>query len=274
MTTNSNDRGPGMSGTTVRMSNAAIAFDDLTVLKGVDFTVNPGEFVCLLGPSGCGKSTLLSAIAGFTSLSEGTIDCDDERVDGLNRRAGMVFQSTDVLFDWLTAEENVAYGPRMRGVRKPQASAIAKDYLTKVGLSHAGDKFPRQLSGGMKQRVQIARVLANEPRLVLMDEPFGALDAQTRHVLQEELVTIWQRTGCSIVFVTHDIDESVTLADRIVVMSAGPEARIKSVYEVDVPRPRARNDVAALYDQIQDDIRVEVAQALRGQGLVQDEAAA
>ena len=155
----------------------------------------------------------------------------------------------------------------MHGRGKLESRRVAADFLAKVGLTPAAKKYPRELSGGMKQRVQIARVLANEPRLVLMDEPFGALDAQTRHVLQEELVRLWQRTGCSIVFVTHDIDESVILADRIVVMTAGPSARIKSVYRVDAARPRSRQDVADLYDRIQEDIRVEVAQSLLNQGL-------
>jgi len=264
-------RQPGIA---VAMSSVAIAFGDVTVLRDVDFAVEPGEFVCLLGPSGCGKSTLLSAIAGFTPLAEGEVRCNDESVEGVNRHAGVVFQSSEALFDWLTAEQNVAYGPRMRGKGRGESHRIAEDFLAKVGLSHASGKYPRELSGGMKQRVQIARVLANEPRLVLMDEPFGALDAQTRHVLQEELVRIWQRTGCSIVFVTHDIDESVTLADRIVVMTAGPEAKIKSIYRVDAPRPRRRQEVADLYERIQEDIRAEVAASLRNQGVdVEGEAA-
>ncbi len=255
------------------MASAEITFDDLTVLEDVDFKVEPGEFVCLLGPSGCGKSTLLSAIAGFIPLTAGDVKCNDETVNGINRHAGFVFQSSEALFDWMTAEQNVAYGPRMRGRGKAASRRIADEFLTKVGLSHAATQYPRELSGGMKQRVQIARVLANEPQLVLMDEPFGALDAQTRNILQQELVRIWQRTGCSVVFVTHDIDESVILADRIVVMTAGPAARIKSVYTVDAPRPRSRANVAALYDQIQRDIRVEVAKTLRGQGVEIEDAA-
>ncbi|MBO9627733.1 MAG: ABC transporter ATP-binding protein [Microbacterium sp.] len=254
-------------GIAVAMNAVAIAFDDLTVLQDVDFQVEPGEFVCLLGPSGCGKSTLLAAIAGFVELAGGEVSCNGERVKGINPHAGVVFQSSEALFEWLTAEQNVAYGPRMHGRGKAESRRIATEFLSKVGLAPAAKRFPRELSGGMKQRVQIARVLANEPRLVLMDEPFGALDAQTRHVLQEELVRLWQRTGCSIVFVTHDIDESVILADRIVVMTAGPAARIKSVYTVDAPRPRSRHDVAELYDRIQEDIRVEVARSLLNQGL-------
>ncbi|RZI94310.1 MAG: ABC transporter ATP-binding protein [Microbacterium sp.] len=261
-------------GIAVDIDSVAIAFDDLTVLRDVDLHIAPGEFVCLLGPSGCGKSTLLAAIAGFTPLAGGSVASNGEQVRGINTHAGVVFQSSEALFDWLTAEQNVAYGPRMRGKGQAESRRIARDLLKKVGLSHAAQKYPRELSGGMKQRVQIARVLANEPRLVLMDEPFGALDAQTRHVLQEELVRIWERTGCTIVFVTHDIDESVMLADRIVVMTAGPEAKIKTVHEVDFPRPRTRHDVARLYDIIQDDIRVEVAKSLRSQGVDVDGEAA
>lgn len=256
-----------LRGIDVDVRRAAIAFDDHVVLKDVDLTIRPGEFVCLLGPSGCGKSTLLAAIAGFTRLSGGEVVCGGEAVRGINRHAGVVFQSTDALFDWLTAEQNVTYGPRMRGVRRTERRRVAAEYLRKVGLSHAHHKYPQELSGGMKQRVQIARVLANEPRLVLMDEPFGALDAQTRQVLQEELIRIWERTGCSIVFVTHDIDESIALADRVVVMTAGPEARIKNIYQVDAPRPRKRGRLSELYDQIHRDIRAEVASSLRSQGV-------
>lgn len=257
----------GDRGSAVTLNAIAIAFNNVTVLQDVDFEVVPGEFVCLLGPSGCGKSTLLSAIAGFVEPAAGTITCFDEPVTSINPDTGVVFQSSEALFEWLTAEQNVAYGPRMHGKSKSESRSIARDFLTRVGLGPAAQKFPRELSGGMKQRVQIARVLANEPKLVLMDEPFGALDAQTRHVLQTELIQLWQRTGATIVFVTHDIDESVLLADRIVVMTAGPEAKIKSEYRVEAPRPRRRQDVVDLYDQIQEDIRVEVAQSLRNQGL-------
>ncbi|MEA5155307.1 ABC transporter ATP-binding protein [Raineyella sp.] len=256
-------------GVSLRVRDAAIRFGDFTAVSGVDLQVEPGEFVCLLGPSGCGKSTLLSALAGFVPLAEGSIHCADEHVTGNNSHAGMVFQSTEVLFDWMTAAENVGYGPRMHGASADARARIADHYLTMVGLGHAQHKYPGELSGGMRQRVQIARVLANEPRLILMDEPFGALDAQTRLVMQEELSGICGRTNSTVVFVTHDIDEAIVLADRIVVMTAGPAAGIKSVYRVDIDRPRERHTpgVTELFDQLHADISVEVERSLAGQGL-------
>ncbi|MBY6411856.1 ABC transporter ATP-binding protein [Rhodococcus sp. BP-252] len=262
-----------IEGVPVHVRDVAIRFGELEVVSGIDLDIQPGEFVCLLGPSGCGKSTLLSALAGFVDTAEGEVVCNDVRVEGNNTHAGMVFQSSEALFEWMTVSQNVAYGPRMRGADKAEQARIAAEYLAMVGLRHAGAKYPTQLSGGMKQRVQIARVLANQPRLVLMDEPFGALDAQTREVLQTELDTIWRNTGCTVVFVTHDIDEAITLADRVVVMSAGPSARIKSVYTVDAPRPRDRKNpaVADLYERLRDDIRAEVVASLRNQGIEEDE---
>jgi NitT/TauT family transport system ATP-binding protein len=255
-------------GVSVQIRDLDINFGTAEIVAGIDLAVRPGEFVCLLGPSGCGKSTLLSAMAGFVRPTAGGIACDDEDIDGSNRHAGMVFQSSEALFDWMTVAQNVAYGPRMHGAKKAEQARIAAEYLGMVGLPHAGGKFPAQLSGGMRQRVQIARVLANQPSLVLMDEPFGALDAQTRQVLQIELDKIWRHTGCTVVFVTHDIDEALTLADRVVVMTAGPKARIKSVYDVSAPRPRDRANpqVIELYEQLRDDIRAEVVAALRNQG--------
>ncbi|WP_280434696.1 ABC transporter ATP-binding protein [Nocardia carnea] len=255
-------------GVSVQIRDLDINFGTAEIVAGIDLAVRPGEFVCLLGPSGCGKSTLLSAMAGFVRPAAGGIVCDDADIDGSNRHAGMVFQSSEALFDWMTVAQNVAYGPRMHGAKKAEQARIAAEYLGMVGLPHAGGKFPAQLSGGMRQRVQIARVLANQPSLVLMDEPFGALDAQTRQVLQTELDKIWRHTGCTVVFVTHDIDEALTLADRVVVMTAGPAARIKSVYDVSAPRPRdrAHPEVIELYEQLRDDIRAEVVAALRNQG--------
>jgi NitT/TauT family transport system ATP-binding protein len=261
------------TGVPVDIRGLGISFGAAEVVSEINLEVLPGEFVCLLGPSGCGKSTLLSAVAGFVKPSAGEIRCDGEEVVGSNSHAGMVFQSSEALFDWLTVSRNVAYGPRMHGANKSEQARIAAEYLAMVGLPHAGDKFPAQLSGGMRQRVQIARVLANQPSLVLMDEPFGALDAQTRQVLQGELGKIWRHTGCTVVFVTHDIDEALTLADRVVVMSAGPNARIKSIYEVRATRPRDRADpdVIELYHQLRDDIRAEVVASLRNQGIEEEQ---
>lgn len=267
------DPGKKNTGVAIDVVDLGISFGAAEIVAGIDMHVQPGEFVCLLGPSGCGKSTLLSSMAGFVEPSAGEIVCDGDVVDGSNRHAGMVFQSSEALFEWMTVSQNVAYGPRMRGANRSEQASIAAEYLAMVGLPHAGAKFPSQLSGGMRQRVQIARVLANQPSLVLMDEPFGALDAQTRQVLQTELDRIWRHTRCTVVFVTHDIDEALTLADRVIVMSAGPRARIKSVYEVNAARPRDRNDpeVIELYEKLRDDIRAEVVASLRNQGIEEDE---
>lgn len=264
---------PKIKGVPVDIRGLGINFGAAEIVADINLDVHPGEFVCLLGPSGCGKSTLLNAVAGFVLPDDGEVICDGEEVYGSNSHAGMVFQSSEVLFEWMSVTQNVSYGPRMGGADKATQARIATEYLDMVGLSSIGKKFPAQLSGGMRQRVQIARVLANQPPLVLMDEPFGALDAQTRQVMQTELNKIWRQTGCTVVFVTHDIDEALTLADRIVVMSAGPKARIKSVYEVDAPRPRdrAHPSVIELYEQLRDDIRAEVVASLRNQGIEEEE---
>ena len=260
-------------GASLNLDDVTIQFGDFTAVSGVDLSVRAGEFVCLLGPSGCGKSTLISAIAGFEKPAAGRIELDDEEINDASHNIGMVFQSSEALFDWLSVRNNVEYGPKMRGVSKAERHAISDEFLKLVGLAHCADKLPRQLSGGMRQRAQIARVLANEPRVVLMDEPFGALDAQTRQVMQHELDRIWRASGCTVVFVTHDIDEAIVLADRILVMTAGPGASIKSSYEVDIPRPRdeASPEAIALHKQLRDDIGAEVRKALAGQGLSQEE---
>ncbi|HWC23890.1 MAG TPA: ABC transporter ATP-binding protein [Flexivirga sp.] len=260
-------------GAALELDGVTIKFGDFTAVDSVDVSVRAGEFVCLLGPSGCGKSTLISAVAGFEKPAEGQIHLEGNEIRGASLDIGMVFQSSEALFDWLTIRQNIEYGPKMRGVGKKQREAISDEFLSLVGLAHAADKLPRQLSGGMRQRAQIARVLANEPRVVLMDEPFGALDAQTRQVMQQELDRIWRSSGCTVIFVTHDIDEAIVLADRILVMTAGPAATIKSSYEVDIPRPRdeASDQAIALHRKLRDDIGAEVRKALQGQGLTQEE---
>ena len=196
------------------------------------------HFVCLLGPSGCGKSTLLSMIAGFVTPTSGRILVDGEPVTRPGRDRGVVFQEY-VLFPWRTARQNVEFGPLLRRLRPAEQRQIAERYLALVGLAEHAHKYPRELSGGMKQRVAIARALANAPEVLLMDEPFGALDAQTREVMQEELLKIWLAERKTIVFVTHSISESLYLADEIVVMTARP-GRIKAIVLVDLPRPRER----------------------------------
>ncbi|HEX6360631.1 ABC transporter ATP-binding protein [Actinophytocola sp.] len=241
-----------------------VAFGEFVAVDDVDLEIHPHEFLCLLGPSGCGKSTLLALMAGFAAPSAGTIEMGGEPITGPRPELGVVFQSSDALFDWLTVADNIAFGPRMRGMSKVDRAPVVAEHLRLVGLSGAADKRPPQLSGGMRQRVQIARVLANSPDIVLMDEPFGALDAQTRTVMQRELDRIWRERKNTVVFVTHDIDEALILSDRIAVMSAGPKAGIKSVYDVTLPRPRDEDSSSYvdLRHQIREDIAVEVEKSL------------
>ncbi len=207
-------------------------------LAGIDLEVAEHELVCLLGPSGCGKSTLLNIVAGFLQPSAGEILVDGRAVTGPGADRGVVFQEY-VLFPWLTVAGNVEFGPRLGSVAAEERQRIAGRYLELVGLGAHADKFPIQLSGGMKQRVAIARALANNPAVILMDEPFGALDAQTREVLQDELSRIQRVEHKTILFVTHSIREAVYLADRVVVMTSAP-GRIKEVFDVTLPTPRDR----------------------------------
>jgi NitT/TauT family transport system ATP-binding protein len=228
------------------------------VLDAISFDVVEGSLTCLLGPSGCGKSTLLSMVAGFVRPSRGRVTVDAVEVTAPSADRGIVFQDY-ALFPWRTAVENVMFGPKVRGLRKKECREIALHYLTMVGLEDHVDKLPRQLSGGMKQRVAIARALANRPSVLLMDEPFGALDAQTRESLQEELLRIRQLERNTILFVTHSISESLYLADRVVVMATRPGA-VKQVFDVDLPYPRDRLSPAFLdlEQQIKQLVREEV----------------
>jgi NitT/TauT family transport system ATP-binding protein len=253
----------------VTLEDVGISFGSFHAVSGASVDIRPGEFLCILGPSGCGKSTLLSAIAGFVPVSAGAISGPGAPVNGRNEHAGVVFQSTEVLFEWLTVRQNVVFGPKARGLSRAEQRRIADEYIAMVGLSHSADKLPGQLSGGMRQRVQLARVLANEPQMVLMDEPFGALDAQTREVMQAELDRIWRQNNCTVVFVTHDIDEALLLADRVLVMTAGPAAGVKHIHDVDLARPRNRTspEFLALYERLREDIGAEVNKSLRNQGL-------
>ncbi len=220
--------------------------DRYVALQGIDLSVSEGEFVCLLGPSGCGKSTLLNILAGFERASEGTVNFEGRPVLGAGRDRVMFFQDAGAaLLPWLSVEENVRFALRVRNLPKAEWPAIIDKYLAMVGLQEHRRKFPAQLSGGMRQRLQIARALAVEPKVLLMDEPFGALDALTRRRMHGFLLDIWQRTGKTIVFVTHDIAEAVTLADRICIMSVGPGSRIVELIEVRLPRPRDIADPAA-----------------------------
>lgn len=240
------------------LKNGAKTFQEDTenpvyVLKDVDLTIKKGEFYILLGPSGCGKSTLLNIIAGFSELSLGELDIITS--DTINRDGrGFVFQSADsALFPWLTVEENISFGLKMKKTPKAIRKEIANKFIQLTGLSGHGGKFPDNLSGGMKQRVQLARVLANEPEILLMDEPFGALDAMTRRTMQSELIRIWSETNKTVIFVTHDIQEAIILGQKIGIMSVGPESRIDTTYDVDLAYPRDITSMAfnKSYKQVQ-----------------------
>lgn len=208
----------------------------IEALRDVNIRVRTGEFVCLIGASGCGKSTLLRIVAGFETPTRGQALMWDRPITGPGSARGMVFQDYG-LFPWLTVQGNIAFGPTARGRPTDEIKETVKRFMSLVGLQRFAEAYPHQLSGGMKQRVAIARVLANDAEVVLMDEPFGALDAMTRERLQYELLEIWQRTRLTVLFVTHSIEEAIFLADRITVMSPGP-GRIDSEFVVDLPRPR------------------------------------
>src|SRR5215510_7274886 len=229
----------------------AVGDGEIEALARVDLIIGRGEFVCLIGASGCGKSTLLRIIAGFEEPTSGDVTVHGKPVTGPGSDRGMVFQDY-ALFPWMTVRQNIGFGPRQRGLLRTEIAAISDEFVKLVGLERFADRYPSQLSGGMKQRVAIARVLANNANVLLMDEPFGALDALTREQLQRELLQIWARAGVTIIFVTHSVEEAVLLADRVLVMSAGP-GRIENDIVIELPRPRdvsspefnaARRDVA------------------------------
>ena len=209
---------------------------DVEALCDIDLEIRDGEFVSLLGPSGCGKSTLLRIVAGLIPATSGRISVDDKVVTGPGPERAVVFQDY-ALFPWMTVRDNVEFGLESRDVPRAERRAKSTELLSVIGLTEFGDRYPHHLSGGMKQRVSIARALAVDPSLLLMDEPFGALDAQTRRTLQDELLRIWSAYRKTVLFVTHSIEEAIYLSDRIVVMTARP-GRIKAVIDVREPRPR------------------------------------
>lgn len=208
----------------------------LTALDGLSLAIEDRSFVCLVGPSGCGKSTLLNLVAGFETPSRGSVTLEGQAISAPGPDRGMVFQEA-ALFPWLTVMGNVCYGPQRRGIQRSIYRPAAEALLEEVGLHRFFDSYPRELSGGMRQRVAIARALVNEPKVLLLDEPFGALDAQTRSLMQELLLKIWDQRQRTVLFVTHDVDEAVFMADRVIVMSR-PPGRILADVNVDLPRPR------------------------------------
>ncbi|WP_296258148.1 MULTISPECIES: ABC transporter ATP-binding protein [unclassified Pseudomonas] len=232
----------------------------MTAVKDFNLTLQHQEFFCLLGPSGCGKSTVLTMLAGFELPSRGDITLDGQNITGPSRDRGMVFQGDDSLYPWLTALENIAFGLKLAGASPMAIREEAMGYLEMVGLSGQQNKYPAELSGGMKQRIQIARALAAKPKMLLMDEPFGALDAQTRGVMQHQLRDIWHKTGSTVVFITHDIDEAIVLGSRVGIMTAGPGGTLKTTIDIDLGEQRSRSDPGynAYYGRIESTIREEV----------------
>ena len=241
---------------------------DYTAVERFDLDIDAGEFFCLLGPSGCGKTTVLKMLAGFEAPTSGQISMNGRLVTSAGRDRGVVFQGDDSLYGWLTAVENVEFGLRMRGMAKAERRARAMRYLELVGLIGQERKYPAELSGGMKQRIQIARALVNEPAMLLMDEPFAALDAQTRSLMQLELANVWRTTRTTVLFITHDIDEAITLGTRIGVMRAGPRSDVKGLIDVALDGARSRTDDAFVeyYKQVYAMIRDEVAKSIARAG--------
>ena len=225
----------------VRFEGVRVAFlmegGAFTAVERADLDVADGEFVAIVGPTGCGKSTLLNAAAGLLSPSAGEIEIFGTRLGQLNRQAGYLFQ-TESLFPWKTALENVAIGLEVVGVPRAKAREHAHEWLRRVGLAAFGDRYPHMLSGGQRKRVGLAQVLIRDPKILLMDEPFGPLDAQTRQIMGNLLLELWNADRKAVLFVTHDLEEAIALSDRVVIMSAGPAARIIGDWRVELPRPR------------------------------------
>jgi NitT/TauT family transport system ATP-binding protein len=233
-----------------------------TAIRDLTLSVAPGEFCAIVGPTGCGKSTTLSLISGLERPSAGEALVMGKAVQGIDPRIGYVFQS-DAVFPWKSVLNNVATGPMFRGQPKREAFERARDWIARVGLSGFENHYPHQLSGGMRKRVALAQTFINEPQILLMDEPFSALDVQTRTLMEDELLQMWSSIKASVVFVTHDLEEAISLADRVCVITAGP-GTVKGIYTIDLPRPRHVAEIrfeprfVELYQQIWEDLRNEV----------------
>jgi NitT/TauT family transport system ATP-binding protein len=238
-------------------------FNSFMALENVSFEVADGEFVCLLGPSGCGKTTVLRLAAGLEAPIGGNLFLDGKKIEGVNKDCGFVFQEY-ALFPWRTVKENIEFGPQAKGLDKNECERISKHYIDLVGLNGFENHYPKELSGGMKQRVGIARAYANNPKLLLMDEPFGALDAQTRNLMQGELLRIWEKEHISVLFVTHSVDEAVFLGDKVVVMSARP-GTVKEIFDVKLARPRIRTSLEAnmIRDRVLKSLGMEIKLAMK-----------
>jgi len=233
-----------------------------TAIRDVTLSVAPGEFCAVVGPTGCGKSTTLGLISGLERPSQGSVQVMGQPVQGIDPRIGYVFQS-DAVFPWKNVLNNVATGPLFRGMPKAEALALAHEWIGRVGLTGFERHYPHQLSGGMRKRVALAQTFINQPQILLMDEPFSALDVQTRTLMEDELLSLWSTLGACVVFVTHDLEEAIALADRVYVLTAGP-GTVKGIYTIDLPRPRTVEEIrfeprfVQLYHEIWEDLREEV----------------
>lgn len=252
----------------VRIAFAGQGAVPFVAVEGANLKVADGEFVAIVGPTGCGKSTLLNATAGLLTPAAGSVTVFGEPLSGLNRRAGYLFQA-EALFPWKTALENVAIGLDVAGVAPAEARERAARWLTRVGLGAFGARYPHQLSGGQRKRVGLAQVLIRDPKILLMDEPFGPLDAQTRQIMGNMLLSLWTAERKAVMFVTHDLEEAIALADRVVIMGAGPASRIIGEWRVDLPRPRDISEIRmepafhALHKDIWSALRDEVVKGYR-----------
>ena len=265
-----------MSGPAVALSRLSVAFGKsanahaYVAVRDVDLEVAVGEFVAIVGPTGCGKSTLLNVVAGLLTPAAGEAFVEGARVSGVTRAAGYLFQQ-DALMPWKSALANVAVALEPKGVARADANAQARAWLQRVGLAKFAARYPHQLSGGQRKRVALAQMLIRNPDILLMDEPFGPLDAQTRALMGDLLLSLWSADRKAVLFVTHDLDEAIALADRVVVMSAGPAATIVAQHVIDLPRPRDANEIRldprfhALQRAVWEDLRAEVMKAYEAQ---------
>lgn len=241
----------------------------MTAIRNFNMTIERGEFVAIVGPTGCGKSTTLNLVTGLARPSAGEVRLFGQPVGGIDPRIGFVFQ-TDALFPWRSVIDNVVAGPLFRGMAKDEAYARAQKWLARVNLSGHESKYPHQLSGGMRKRVSLAQTFINEPEILLMDEPFSALDVQTRVLMHDALLQLWSEAKASVLFVTHDLEEAIGLADKVYVLTAGP-ATVKSVYPIDIPRPRVVSDIRydkhfidlsqTIWNDLRDEVKLGAARA-------------
>lgn len=248
--------------TLVAIEGITMSFGDFTAVREVDIRVGDGEFLAIVGPTGCGKSTILNAVAGLLTPAQGRIAIDGKPVKGVQESVGYLFQQ-DALLPWKTALQNIELGLRFRGVAAAEREDKARRWLAKVGLAGFEARYPHQLSGGQRKRVQMAQALIVEPKVILMDEPFSALDIHTRHLMQNELLRLWQEQRRSVMLITHDLEEAIALGDRVVVLSAGPSSRVVESFRVPLDRPR---DVAEIkLDPCFIDLYRDIWACLRGE---------